>query len=193
MIGMPAVRAIPHAVQRHEAWVNGSGSTRVILREPDDANWRVRISIAKVERAGPFSELPATRRTLVPLDAVMTLRFPDGSALHAARFGQLHFDGSPAPVGELPEGPTRDFNLMLRGDARGEVLARTLVDTMVLPLEPATRWLVYLDSGHATLHAGDCENLALDPRDAALVSADGAAGRGWIEGAGEIVLVKLHA
>ncbi|MGH8126456.1 MAG: HutD/Ves family protein [Rhodanobacteraceae bacterium] len=190
---MPAMRAVPETAQRDEAWANGSGSTRVILREPDDSNWLVRVSVAKVERAGPFSELPATRRILVPLDAAMILRLPDGSELHAARFGQLRFDGSPAPLGQLPEGPTRDFNLMLRGEARGDVLARTLVDTMVLPLESAVRWLVYLDSGHANLHVGNREGLALNPHDAALISADGDAGRTWIEGAGEIVLVKLHA
>ncbi|HEX5354207.1 MAG TPA: HutD family protein [Rhodanobacteraceae bacterium] len=193
MTAMPAVRAIPHATQRNEAWANGNGSTSVILREPDDPDWLIRVSVAKVERAGPFSELPDTRRTLVPLDAAMTLRFPDGNEMHAVRFGQLRFDGSPAPAGQLPEGPTRDFNLMLRGDAHGEVLARTLVDSMVLPLEPAVRWLVYLDSGRAQVHAGTDTSLALNPHDAALIAADAETGRAWIEGAGEIVLVKLQA
>ena len=194
---MPSVQVIPRAVQRDEPWANGAGITRVILREPDGADWRIRISVAKVEHDGPFSELPDTRRTLVPLDAPMTLRFPDGRTLRASRFEPLHFNGAPAPAGLLPEGPTRDFNLMLRGDARGEALPRTLVDSMLLPAEAGVRWLVWLDSGRASLRMGADEPLALNPHDAALVNMlinrDGTPERTLIEGAGEIVLVKLYA
>ncbi|TAN03554.1 MAG: hypothetical protein EPN36_12405 [Rhodanobacteraceae bacterium] len=190
---MLSIQAIPRNAQRDEPWANGAGSTTVILREPDTAEWRIRISVARVEKEGPFSELPGTRRTLVPLDAPMTLRFPDGSARTAARFGALHFDGAPAPTGLLPEGPTRDFNLMLRGDAQGKALPRTLVDSMLLPIESGLRWLVYLDSGRAVLRAGGVQELGLNPHDAALVVPSGDAPRILIEGAGEIVLVKLYA
>ena len=190
---MPFVQAIPRAVQRDEPWANGAGVTTVILREPDDADWRIRVSVAKVEQEGPFSELPGTRRMLVPLDAPMTLRFPDGSERRGARFDVLQFDGSPAPAGVLPEGATRDFNLMLRGNARGEVLARTLIDSMPLPTEAGVRWLVYLDSGHARLNSEDGETVLLNPHDAALVIPDGTPERMLIEGAGEVVLTKLYA
>lgn len=191
---MPSIQAIPRSVQRDEPWANGGGVTTVILREPDDADWKVRISVARVEQEGPFSELPGTRRMLIPLDAPMTLRFPDGTTLHAGRFGKLQFDGSPAPVGILPEGATRDFNLMLRDGARAEVFPRTLADAMLLPGEPGARWLVYLDSGRAVLRAGnDDGGQALNPHDAALVVPGGTQERTLIEGAGEIVLVKLYA
>jgi len=190
---MPSVQTIPHAVQRDEPWANGAGVTTVILREPDDADWQVRVSVARVEQEGPFSELAATRRALIPLDAPMTLRFHDGIMLHASRFEVLRFDGSPAPEGLLPEGPTRDFNLMLRGGARGEALPRTLADTMFLPGESGVRWLVYLESGQATLRAAnDGNDVALNPHDAALVTPGDTQERTLIEGAGEIVLVKLY-
>lgn len=189
---MPSLHLIPVTWQRDEPWANGAGSTKVILREPDDANWRVRISVATVEHEGPFSELPGTRRTLVPLDAPMVLRFADGHAARTARLGRLCFDGSPAPTGLLPEGPTRDFNLMLRGDARGEAIPRTLVDSMMLPNEPSLRWLVYLDSGHATIKVGAGAGLPLNPRDAAMVSSSDT-DRALVEGRGELVLVKLYA
>lgn len=190
---MPILRAIPRNAQRHEPWANGAGSTTVLLREQDDAEWTIRASVAKVDREGPFSEFGNTHRTLVPLDAPMALRFPDGRELRAPRFGTLRFEGSPAPAGLLPEGPTRDFNLMLRGDARGEVLPRTLVDSMMLPTGEGLRWLIYLDSGRARIDAGDAATLVLQPYDAALVSTGDGAGRVRIEGAGEIVLVKLYA
>ncbi|MGN6789903.1 MAG: HutD/Ves family protein [Rhodanobacteraceae bacterium] len=190
---MTSLRAIPRNAQREEPWANGAGSTTVILREPDDADWTIRMSVARVEHDGPFSDLPGTRRVLVPLDGPMTLRFPDGRELTGARFQALQFSGAPAPVGILPEGPTRDFNLMLRGRARGEVLPRMLVDTMVVPSEPGPRWLVYLDAGRATVHVGADTRLALNPHDAALVTPGGAMGPVRIEGAGEMVLVRLYA
>jgi environmental stress-induced protein Ves len=189
---MPSLIAIPRSKQRDEPWANGAGSTTVILREPDSAEWRVRVSVARVDHPGPFSELPQTRRELVPLDAAMTLRFPDGHALHAARMHAVQFAGSPAPCGVLPEGPTRDFNLMLRGDARGTAIARTLAGSMLLPPEPGSRWLVYLDNGRATVSATDAPVLDLAAGDAVLV-IQLAGSHAHIEGAGEIALVKLYA
>lgn len=182
---------LPASSRRIEPWANGLGQTAVILREPDDGTWRVRISIAQVESDGPFSELVDTQRLLVPLDGAMELRFPEGRTQRANRFGVLRFDGSPAPHGVLPEGPTRDFNLMLRNGARGDLFARTLVDSMVLPAEPGTRWLVYLHRGGASV-AVDGTTLQLAPDDAALLSfAEGARERAVIEGGGELVLAKL--
>lgn len=179
------------AEQRKEPWANGAGTTTVILREPDSDDWRIRVSVARVDQEGPFSELANTRRILVPLDAPIGLRFPDSRELHAARLGILRFEGSPAPVGLLPEGPTRDFNLMLRDGAEGKVMPRTLVDSMLLTHKPGMRWLVYVDSGGASIHADGEPPLTLGQRDAALVTPgdDGAAAR--LEGAGEIVLVAL--
>lgn len=188
-----SLSALPAASRRTEPWANGAGSTAVILREPDDNSWSARISIAQVEQNGPFSELPNTQRLLVPLDAPMELRFVDGRVQRADRFGMLRFDGAPAPFGILPEGPTRDFNLMLRDGARGELFARTLVDSMVLPPEPGARWLAYLHRGGAAVCAGGAR-LELAPDDAALlVFAAGARERAVIEGAGELVLAKLYA
>lgn len=190
---MNILLALPSATRQHEPWANGLGKTAVILREPDDTNWRIRISIAQVDSEGPFSELPDTRRFLVPLDAPMELGFSDERRLRAERFDVLRFDGASAPLGTLPEGPTRDFNLMLRDDARGELLARTLVDSMVLLPEPDARWLVYLNRGVATIDSGDAR-LALEPDDAALlVFAETGAARAVIEGGGEVILAKLYA
>lgn len=190
---MPLLRAIPRADQRDEPWANGAGTTTVVLREPDSDAWRIRISVAMVERDGPFSNLPDTRRTLVPLDAPMTLRSAGGSEQRAPRFGVLQFAGAPAPVCFLPEGATRDFNLMLRGDARGEVLPRTLVDAMVLPPEAGTRWLLYLVAGRASLRVGAGRPLELNPQDAALVTGQDASAGATLQGGGEVVLVKLYA
>ncbi|HJU08758.1 MAG TPA: HutD family protein, partial [Rhodanobacteraceae bacterium] len=92
------------------------------------------------------------------------------------------------PFGVLPEGPTRDFNLMLRGDARGELFARTLVDSLVLLPEPGVRWLVYVNRGRAQIACGG-NSLTMEADDAALLTATE---RAVTEGGGELVLVKLY-
>jgi hypothetical protein len=190
--GAPALRSLPAHSRRIEPWANGLGQTALLLREPDDADWRVRISIASVDRDGPFSALPHTQRLLAPLDAPMELRFPDGRVQRAKRFEVLRFDGDPAPFGVLPEGPTRDFNLMLRQGARGDLFARTLVDSLVLLPEAGVRWLVYVNRGRARLACREI-SLMLDVDDAALIQfPDEDAQRAVIEGGGEIVLAKLY-
>ncbi|MBS0433232.1 MAG: HutD family protein [Proteobacteria bacterium] len=185
------MKFLPPSSRHVEPWANGAGSTEVLWREPDDAGWRVRVSIARVSGAGPFSELPGTRRLLVPLDAAMELRGPDGRVQRADRFGVLRFDGSPAPFGALPEGPTRDFNLMLRAGVRGDLFARPLVDSLILPAETGVHWLVYVNRGRAVLAFGDA-SLSLEADDAAMLACADRAERVVIEGGAELVLAKWH-
>ena len=185
------LRPLPAHSRQIESWANGLGQTALLLREPDDSEWNVRISIANVDRNGPFSALPDTQRLLAPLDAPMELRFPDGRAQRANRFDVLRFDGDPAPFGALPEGPTRDFNLMLRRGARGDLFARTLVDSLVLLPEAGVRWLVYVNRGEARV-GFDGSSLSLGADDAALLEFhERVFARAVIEGGGEMVLVKL--
>ena len=186
------LRSLPAHSRHVEPWANGLGQTALLLREPDDSEWSVRISIANVDRDGPFSALPDTQRLLAPLDAPMELRFPGGRAQRANRFDVLRFDGDPAPFGVLPEGPTRDFNLMLRRGARGDLFARTLVDSLVLLPEAGVRWLVYVNRGGARVARREA-SLILDVDDATLIEfPDENSQRAVIEGGGEIVLVKLY-
>lgn len=187
------IHPLPSDLHRVEPWANGAGSTTVVFRDPDSEEWRVRISVAMVAHDGPFSELPETQRLLVPLDSPMTLHFPGGTAQSAKRFGVLRFDGAPAPSATLPEGATRDFNVMLRHGARADVHPRTLVDSMILPMAPLDRWLLYLDSGHASIAAGGAAPVALRPGDAALVEPDGGEGQVAVRGGGEILLARLYA
>ncbi|KVN05399.1 MULTISPECIES: HutD family protein [unclassified Burkholderia] len=113
-------------------WKNGGGVTREIAAHPpregaghgalDAFAWRV--SVADVAEPGPFSRFPGVDRTLVLLaGAGMTLVGADG-ARHALRapFDRAAFAGEAAIAAELHDGPTRDFNLMIRRDAaRGGV------------------------------------------------------------------------
>ena len=87
-------RLLTPADYRPMPWKNGAGRTTEIAAHPagaalDAFAWRV--SIADVERDGPFSRFPGIDRTIVLLDgAGMRLACPDG-----ARYGARDAASSP--------------------------------------------------------------------------------------------------
>jgi environmental stress-induced protein Ves len=97
-------------------WKNGGGVTRELLAWPTAGDWRVRMSVADVAQDGPFSRFDGVRRWFSVLDGAGVRLRIDGAAhdLTAAR-PPFAFDGGAACHCELLAGPTRDFNLMLRG------------------------------------------------------------------------------
>lgn len=156
-------------------WKNGGGSTVELACWPPgsglgDFDWR--ISVASIERDGPFSAFAGIERTLILLDgAGMLLRWAERSQRVEAAHPRIDFAGEPGPDCRLLAGPTRDFNLMWRADLGPASLE-------VLPLRgvwsgtahPGQRLALYLRSGWASsaagpLQAGDLlhgEALAVD-------------------------------
>jgi uncharacterized protein len=120
-VARPAARVVRGAALKAAPWKNGGGVTREIAAYPVGASldtfvWRV--SVADVERSGPFSQFPGIDRKLVLLA---------GSGMHLAQArGATHalmeplavaaFDGEAAVDAQLVDGATRDFNLMVRRD-----------------------------------------------------------------------------
>ncbi len=136
-------------------WKNGGGVTREIAvggpdGRPTDAaaaaatfdafSWRV--SVADVAQPGPFSRFDGVDRTLVLLSGAGMTLVEDGGARHvlARPLDRLAFAGETSLRAELHDGPTRDFNLMVRRElARGDVAVwcggareRLDADTMLL-------------------------------------------------------------
>ena len=146
---MSALQVVPASALRTQAWANGAGTTTVIASGPDDANWQWRLSIAEITQDCTFSSYPDTRRQLVALDAPLHLRFDDERDVSLLRLSATHFDGADAPHASLPDGPTRAFNLMLRGASEGELFARPLNGSMWLPRREHLRWFVHLLGGRA--------------------------------------------
>lgn len=146
-----------------QPWKNGLGSTCEIAVHPegagsDDFLWRV--SIAKVDSAAPFSSFPGIDRQIALLDGngfTMTL---DDDRVHALTtpFVPFAFAGEACVAVTLLDGPTRDFNLMVRrAQARGDIRVWQEPDTQVP--DPSTV-LVYcargvIDTTEGPLHAGD--------------------------------------
>ena len=120
-------------------WRNGGGVTRELMVEPPGASFDTgfawRLSVAEVEKDGPFSELRGIDRSMVVIDGPgLVLEFPMGQREHVVPLSVFRFPGEVPCTGHLVGGPVRDVNAMTaRGKARHAV--RVLdVDAMSRPV-----------------------------------------------------------
>ena len=108
-------------------WKNGGGRTAEIAawsREPGAEAFDGRVSIAEIERDGPFSAFPGVDRTFVLLDGAGVVLTQGGVDVEVvARHEPVRFAGDEASSCRLVGGPVRAFNLMVRrGRAQGGVV-----------------------------------------------------------------------
>lgn len=175
-------------------WKNGGGVTTEIARHPDEGDFDWRISIAEIGTDGAFSLFPKVSRVLMLLDGNgIELDFSDGGSVRLdCRFQQHAFSGETPTFCRLIDGPTRDFNLMLRGGAvQGALYARPLVGPLVFFAEANVIWLVHVVNGRVA--AKDRPNEpALDPGDTLMISSDANDTAPLVlVGTGEVVLAKI--
>jgi environmental stress-induced protein Ves len=116
-------------------WKNGGGATREIAASPKGAafdafDWRV--SVADVSAAGAFSVFEGIDRVLTLIEGKeMVLIDSDGPEYVLSRWDSVAFAGESSISAELPHGPTRDLNLMLRRDrVSGKVTVRRAAETL---------------------------------------------------------------
>lgn len=107
-------------------WRNGGGLTRELAAWPQGDAWQWRMSVAEVGKSGPFSRFDGVTRWFAVLQGagvVLRVRTPGDSAdagadanSHrlTAQDAPLCFDGAAATDCQLIDGPTLDFNLMVR-------------------------------------------------------------------------------
>jgi len=103
-------------------WRNGGGLTRELVAHPPGADWQWRLSVAEVAADGPFSRFEGVTRWFAVLQGagvVLNVATPSdtaGATEHrlTAHDAPLCFDGAAATDCHLINGPTQDFNLMLR-------------------------------------------------------------------------------
>jgi environmental stress-induced protein Ves len=193
---MDASRVIPANDYRRERWKNGAGWTREIHAHQAPApahGWDWRLSIAEIEQDAPFSAFPGVDRELVLLSGNgLRLSFDDG-ALHELQppHDRLRFAGEREVFGELVDGPTQDFNLMWRRDAiDAQLWHRPLVGPMVVFAEPGEVWALYLIGGQARF-ADESGLPGLAAGDTALLQAGDARLRHVLDGAGELLVIRL--
>lgn len=97
-------------------WKNGGGTTHDIAVSPagaslDTFDWR--LSLAQVDRDGPFSRFDAVDRTIVLLSGAMTLHEHDRQ-IHLVRNEPFVFEGERAIAATVFGGSTLDLNVMTR-------------------------------------------------------------------------------
>ena len=120
------VRLLTPADFQPMPWKNGAGRTTEIAVYPPGASldaflWRV--SIAEVERDGPFSRFPGIDRTIVLLEGGgMRLRSGRTDTRLTTPYAPKDLCGDDTIDCRLIAGPCRDFNAMFRrSHARGSI------------------------------------------------------------------------
>lgn len=95
-------------------WKNGGGWTNEVARAPgsDSPAWRV--SVAEIDRDGPFSVFARCDRTLIPLSGVpLELQFGHRASLLVDRLEvPVAFSGDWMTACVLHGGPAKDLNVM---------------------------------------------------------------------------------
>lgn len=157
-------------------WKDGGGVTEQIAIEPADATlasgflWR--LSMARVERSGPFSRFDGYDRTLLLLEG-------SGLELEFAGHGRVRLDTLLEPIAfsgdweahaTLRKGPVRDLGIISdRARVHPEVRVVALGPEPI-PVHPAsTAWVIGL-KGRCVLHPQGAE---LGPLAAARLDGEG--------------------
>lgn len=190
---MSAPRLLRASDYRRMVWKNGGGITTELARSGgEDFDWRV--SIAEIAQDGDFSVFPEVDRELMLLDGggVELLIGSDAPVALTRRYQKHAFPGE-APVScRLLEGPTRDFNLMVRrGRCSAELIARPLVGPQLLFPAAGTTWLVHVAQGHVEANARAALPRA-ESGETLLIGFDQGGGTPLqLNGGGELVLVRI--
>ena len=177
------MRVIRAGEYRRMRWKNGLGETAEIAVAPERAaldrfDWRV--SMARVDEAGPFSAFPAVDRTLTVLEGAGMRLTVGGLAVAelTPRSAPFSFPGDRAAAATLLGGAVTDLNVMTRRDRfwhrvrRLESGARTPLVTcgttaLLVSTERAVRVVV---AGEAA-ELGMLDTLLIDEPSAALECA----------------------
>ncbi len=181
---MRIIRASQH---RRMPWKNGGGETTEIAISPDgalvnDFDWR--LSMARVESGGPFSNFPGIDRTLAVLDGdglLLTIEGMEPAELTNAS-KPLAFPGDAPTSAELIGGTVTDLNIMTRRGRLAHSMRRLRVaGASEVPIEGAEALLfchegilrITTDTGSVEL--GPLDTLHLDSAPAhSTVEADDA-------------------
>jgi environmental stress-induced protein Ves len=130
------IRHLPARERVATPWRNGGGQTREVCVCPEDASledfdWR--ISMADVDKPGPFSVFEDIERTLCILRGAMRLEIQNKSVSLDETSAGFAFAGD-TPVFATPVGgDVLDFNVMVRKGRAKVQIFRTPHDWILLP------------------------------------------------------------
>ncbi|MGA7570772.1 MAG: HutD family protein [Candidatus Aquilonibacter sp.] len=155
---------------REQPWTNGGGLTREIaVALSDEATPRVlwRVSVATIERDGPFSEFRGYDRTIVAIDGGPVELEVEGQSVRLDRAQPYEFPGEAQVTCRVRVGAARDLNVMtLRDGYAHDVEIVTSVQRFVLDEDEIV--FFYAIEGATTVMGAACDagdTLALQPDD----------------------------
>ena len=97
-------------------WKNGGGTTQTLVCWPKPSDWVFRMSVARIDSDGPFSEFKGVDRWFAVLSGEgVVLQFPERRVEVGALDAAVQFSGDLSCQCSLINGPTVDFNLMVQG------------------------------------------------------------------------------
>jgi environmental stress-induced protein Ves len=197
MAELPTDR-IPRDAQRLVPWKNGGGRTReVAIAEDGLGGFRWRVSVAEVDRDGPFSLFPGVDRTLWLLGgAGMDLSVDDATVRLVVAYRPFEFAGEARVTATLIDGPTQDLNLMVRRD-RARAKAAVVRGSQAIELPPASRprdLVILTLDGICDVAFGDDPAQRLLSHDAVVLRSDPARSTiRPIQGEAVVFVAEIHA
>jgi environmental stress-induced protein Ves len=133
-----------------QPWRNGGGTTQELLAWPDPHAWRLRLSVARIDRSGPFSAYPGVMRDFAVLQGRgVRLTWGERATVLTPDSEVLAFDGGAPPGCELIDGATVDLNLMVQQGAGTGGLLRVQAGQI---WSSKARWRGVYTATAATLH-----------------------------------------
>jgi environmental stress-induced protein Ves len=173
-------RIIAPSDHRTMPWKNGHGITHEIiaLRDAEDSpsSFVVRLSIAEIAAAAPFSAFPGCDRTILLLsgDGMVLSGGPRGEQLLDRPFQPYEFQGEWPLDCRLLGGPCRDFNIMVdRRRARAFVKVMSVIAPPQRVFARCSAALLFALSGHITVEIeGQAATLQLLPEHALWLASE---------------------
>jgi uncharacterized protein len=166
IVRQTSFRAVP--------WKNGGGVTHEAMRVPASGDpFRWRVSVARIDVSGPFSDFSGYERKMVLLKGGgVELRFVNGAVRTLRAVGEMaEFDGALAAQCELIDGPCVDLNLIVAKPLPG-VSARVarLHEMLTVPGTAGQATLVFPIDAAVALSCGS-DRVVLEAWDLALTPA----------------------
>ncbi|HEX6795924.1 MAG TPA: HutD family protein [Casimicrobiaceae bacterium] len=164
---MAKITHLTNADYVRQAWRNGGGTTTELARNGATDRWLWRLSVADVDRSGPFSDFTGYRRFIMLLEGSgMALSFDCvPPVVLDRRYRPFSFDGGMRTQCTLLDGPIRDMNLIVDdGQVEASLDVRLLEREAPWPIEPSEYVLLHAIEGRFEV-AIDAHRVALAPGD----------------------------
>jgi environmental stress-induced protein Ves len=180
-----SIQIIRQADLHPEPWKNGGGITRQICSETAEEGLLWRLSLADVSSDGAFSTFPNMMRVLTVVQGAGIDLYGADTALVAAPFKPLRFDGAMSLDGVLRDGKIVNFNLIHHAQHIRSDVTVLHGPSPVIPLTSGALHVLHCASGEITMNRS--KTLAMG--DTAIIPANEAMPE--TEGSGICILLAL--